>query len=86
MIHSELNEAEGVAVIRPEQMHGLSEADFRQLSYCVREISGLGGFSSFYLPHQIHPKPPQSDTEGCACERQPTSIRCAIPCRSFHEC
>ncbi len=32
MIHSELNEAEGVAVIRPEQMHGLSEADFRQLT------------------------------------------------------
>ena len=31
MIHVDLNEAEGVAVIRPEQMHGLSEADFKEL-------------------------------------------------------
>jgi len=35
MIHSELNEAVGVAVIRPEQMHGLSEVDFRQLTDLV---------------------------------------------------
>ena len=32
MIHSELNEAAGVAIIRPEQMHGVSKADFRQLT------------------------------------------------------
>lgn len=32
MIHSELNEAAGVAIVRPEQMHGLSETDFRQLT------------------------------------------------------
>ena len=31
MIRVDLNEAEGVAVIRPEQMHGLSEADFKEL-------------------------------------------------------
>ena len=32
MIHTDLDEATGVAVIRPEQMHGLSEADFKQLT------------------------------------------------------
>jgi len=35
MIHSELNEAAGVAIVRPEQMHGLSETDFRQLTDLV---------------------------------------------------
>jgi hypothetical protein len=35
MIHSELNEVTGVAIIRPEQMHGLSEIDFRQLTDLV---------------------------------------------------
>ena len=35
MIHSELNEAAGVAIIRPEQMHGVSEDDFRQLTDLV---------------------------------------------------
>jgi hypothetical protein len=32
MIHTDLDEATGVAVIRPEQMHGLSEVDFKQLT------------------------------------------------------
>ena len=32
MVQVELNEAEGVAVVQPEQMHGLSEDDFRQLT------------------------------------------------------
>ena len=32
MIHTDLDEAKGVAVIRPEQMHGLSEVDFKQLT------------------------------------------------------
>jgi hypothetical protein len=31
MIRVELNETVGVAVVQPEQMHGLSEADFKQL-------------------------------------------------------
>jgi hypothetical protein len=31
IIRVDLNEEEGVAVIRPEQMHGLSEADFKEL-------------------------------------------------------
>ena len=32
MIQSDLDEAQGVAVIRPEQMHGLSEVDFKELT------------------------------------------------------
>ena len=32
MIHLDLNAAEGIAVVQPEQMHGLSEADFKQLT------------------------------------------------------
>jgi len=32
MIDVDLNEAEGVAVVQPEQMHGLSESDFKQLT------------------------------------------------------
>ena len=32
MIHVDLDKAEGVAVIRPEKMHGLSEGDFKQLT------------------------------------------------------
>ena len=32
MIRVDLNEAEGVAIIRPEQMHGLTESDFKQLT------------------------------------------------------
>ncbi len=35
MIHIEFNEADGVAVIRPERMHGLSEADFKELTDLV---------------------------------------------------
>jgi SpoIIAA-like len=35
MIHIEFNEVDGVAVIRPEQMHGLSEADFKALTDLV---------------------------------------------------
>ena len=32
MIHLDINEAEAVAVIRPDQMHGLSEDDFKHLT------------------------------------------------------
>ena len=32
MIRVDLNESEGVAVVQPEQMHGLSEGDFNQLT------------------------------------------------------
>ena len=35
MIHSELNQDAGVAIIRPDQMHGVSEADFKQLTDLV---------------------------------------------------
>lgn len=35
MIHSELNQAAGVAIIRPDQMHGVSEGDFKQLTDLV---------------------------------------------------
>ncbi len=35
MIHSELNEEAGIAIIRPEQMIGLSEKDFNQLTDLV---------------------------------------------------
>ena len=35
MIHLELNEATGVAIIRPEKMIGLSETDFKQLTDLV---------------------------------------------------
>lgn len=35
MIHIEFNEADGFVVIRPELMHGLSEADFKELTDLV---------------------------------------------------
>ena len=35
MIHSELNKDAGVAIIRPEQFSGLSEADFKELTKLV---------------------------------------------------
>ena len=37
MIRVDLNEAEGVAVVQPEQMHGLSEGDFKQLTDRIDE-------------------------------------------------
>ena len=37
MIDVELNEAEGVAVVQPEQMQGLSESDFKQLTDRIDE-------------------------------------------------
>lgn len=47
MINLEINEAEGVAVVRPDQMHSLSEDDFKQLtdridSY-LKDHEGLRG-------------------------------------------
>jgi len=37
MIRVDLNEAEGVAVVQPEQMHGLSGSDFKQLTDRIDE-------------------------------------------------